>query len=102
MTMGSGQKMLLRVVNAGFQNHTLHLGGLEGRVVAGDGFPLVSATLDASYLKTAITLGAGQSYDLIVTPQYPGEYYFYSGEYHHVVNDEQFPGGMMTKMEVVS
>lgn len=54
-----GQRLLLRVINAGFQNHTLHFGGLVGRVVAGDGYPLTTQTVDSSYEKTAITLGSG-------------------------------------------
>ena len=97
----TGQRVLLRIVNAGFQHHTLVLGGLTGRVVAGDGFPLVSPDLDASYHKSALTLGSGQSYDVILIPEEPGEYFFHAGEYHHLVNDGLFPGGMMTKMEVV-
>ncbi|NLG83254.1 MAG: multicopper oxidase domain-containing protein [Firmicutes bacterium] len=97
----TGWRVLLRIVNAGFQHHTLVLGGLTGRVVAGDGFSLVSPALDASYHKSALTLGSGQSYDVIVVPEAPGEYFLHAGEYHHLVNDDLFPGGMMTKMEVV-
>jgi FtsP/CotA-like multicopper oxidase with cupredoxin domain len=95
-----GQRVLLRIINAGFLNHTLQLGGLTGRVVAGDSFSFISATSDVSYQKTAITLGAGQSFDVILIPETPGEYYFYAREYGQVVNDDIFPGGMMTKMTV--
>lgn len=95
-----GQRLLLRIVNAGFQNHTLHFGGLVGRVVAGDGYPLTTQTVDASYEKTAITLGSGQSFDVMVTPAGPGEFYLRDRDYNHLVNRDTFPGGMMTRLDV--
>ncbi|MDK2821533.1 MAG: hypothetical protein PWP31_1498 [Clostridia bacterium] len=95
-----GQRVLLRIINAGFQNHTFYLGGLVGRVVAEDSFPLKTQSLDATYEKTGVTLGSGQRMDIILTPTTPGEYYLYDREYHHLVNNDQFPGGMMTRITV--
>lgn len=95
-----GQRVLLRVINAGFQNHTFYLGGLVGRVIAEDGFPLASPSLDATYEITGITLGSGQSADIIIAPTTPGQYCLYDREYHHLVNNDQFPGGMMTRIDV--
>ncbi|MBO8128413.1 MAG: ferroxidase [Peptococcaceae bacterium] len=97
-----GQRVLLRVINAGFQNHTFYLGGFVGRVVAADSFPLMTPTLDATYEKTGVTLGSGQSFDIVFTPTTPGDFYLYDREYHHLVNNNQFPGGMMTKIEVTT
>ena len=96
----AGERVLLRIINAGFQNHTFHLGGFTGRVVAEDSFPLVAAEMDATYEKTGITLGSGQSIDLILTPETPGRFYLYDREYHHLVNNNVFPGGMMTVIDV--
>lgn len=96
----AGQRILLRVVNAGFHQHTFYLGGLIGRVVAEDGFPLVSPGKDLSYEKAGITLGSGQSVDIILSPTIPGEYYLYDREYNHLLNNDQFPGGMMTRLDV--
>lgn len=96
----TGRRLLIRVVNVGFQNHTFHLGGIVGRVVAGDGYPFTSPARDTSYRKTAITLGSGQSFDIIITPEYPGEFYLRDRDYNHVVNGDVFPGGMMTRVDV--
>jgi FtsP/CotA-like multicopper oxidase with cupredoxin domain len=98
----AGDRVLLRLLNAGFQNHTLHLGGLTGRVVAADSFPLISADTDASYRKTSVTLASGQGMDLIIIPEYPGSYYLYARELNHIVNNDSFPGGMMTKMVITA
>lgn len=95
-----GQRVLLRIINAGYQNHTLYFGGLHGRVVAEDSFPLVSSDMDATYEKTGITLGAGKSADIILIPTMPGEFYLYDRQYNHIVNNDQFPGGMMTRLNV--
>ncbi|HOV81010.1 MAG TPA: ferroxidase [Bacillota bacterium] len=96
----AGQRVLLRILNAGFQNHTFYLGGLTGRVVAVDGFPLKTGQTDATCEKAGVTLGSGQRADIILTPAAPGEYYLYDREYHHLVNGDQFPGGMMTRLTV--
>ncbi len=96
----AGERVLLRIINAGFYTHTLYLGGLLGRVIAEDNFPLKQSGMDATYEKAGFTLGAGQSVDIIVTPTIPGEFYLYAREYNHLVNNEEFPGGMMTKLEV--
>jgi len=95
-----GQRVLLRIVNAGSQNHTLNLGGFVGQVVAEDSFPLKTPSLDATYEKTSLTLGSGQRMDIIITPNTTGEYYLFDREYHHLVNNDHFPGGMMTKINV--
>lgn len=94
------QRVLLRIINAGFQNHTFHFGGLVGKIVAEDSYPLVTSAGDATYEKTGFTLGAGQSVDVIITPTTTGEYYLYDREYNHLVNIDQFPGGMMTRLNV--
>jgi FtsP/CotA-like multicopper oxidase with cupredoxin domain len=96
----AGDRVLLRIINPGFQNHTFYLGGFVGRVVAEDSFPLVRSGVDTTYEKTGISLGAGQSVDVIFTPSTPGEFYLYDREYNHLVNEDQFPGGMMTKLIV--
>lgn len=96
-----GERVLLRIINAGFQSHTLYFGGLTGRVVAEDSFPLATYERDMSYEKAGITLGSGQSADVIITPTAAGEIYLYDREYNHLVNNDQFPGGMMTKMEIL-
>lgn len=94
-----GQRVLLRIINAGYHNHTFYLGGLNGRVVAEDSFSLFSQ-IDTTYEKMGVTLGPGQSVDIILTPTILGEFYLYDGGYNHLVNNDQFPGGMMTRLKV--
>ena len=96
----AGERVLLRIINAGFQNHTFYFGGLTGRVVAEDSYPLATPAGDATYEKAGITLGSGQSADVIITPTTPGEHLLYDREYSHLVNHDQFPGGMMTRLTV--
>lgn len=96
-----GDRVLLRIINASFNHHTFHFGGLVGRVIAEDSFSLVNSGLDASYETMGITLGAGESVDVILTPITSGDYYLYDREYNHLVNDDQFPGGMMTQLKVL-
>ncbi|MHB1044073.1 MAG: multicopper oxidase domain-containing protein [Eubacteriales bacterium] len=93
-------KVLLRCLNAGFLTHSLHAGAGFFRVVAGDGMPLKTPALDATYEKSTITIGPGQTYDLIYTPVSIGEIYLYDRELRCTVNTDRFPGGIMTRLEV--
>ncbi len=79
--------------NVIINNVSTDLGGFTGRVVAEDSSPLITAEIDATYEKTGITLGSGQSIDLILNPETPGRFYLYDREYHHLVNNNVFPGG---------
>lgn len=97
-----GDRVLLRLINAGFITHTFSLGQFEGKIIAEDSYPLVNAEQDISYYQNSITLAAGQSIDLIIIPEEIGEYILYSRRYNHLVNNEQFPGGMMTRLEVIN
>ncbi|MGE5542921.1 MAG: multicopper oxidase domain-containing protein, partial [Bacillota bacterium] len=96
----AGQRVLLRIANAGFIPHTLHLGGLAGRVVAEDGFPLRSRTSDITYQKTAVTVGPGQTCDLMIVPEHSGQFFLRAREYNRLLNGDTFPGGIMARMSV--
>ncbi|RJQ08487.1 MAG: ferroxidase [Bacillota bacterium] len=99
MAAAPGQRILLRIINAGFLNHTLSLDGVTARVVAGDSWPL-KTSIDTTYRKNTITLGSGQSYDLLFTAPATGKYVIYDRDLNHVVNANQFPGGIITILEV--
>lgn len=100
ITAQVGQRVLLRCLNAGFEPHSLCFGGLTARVVGADGSPLITPSLDASYQKTAVTIGAGQTFDVIIRPEAAGEYYIFDRALNHVVGAGAFPGGMMTRLIV--
>ncbi|HYF93792.1 MAG TPA: multicopper oxidase domain-containing protein [Symbiobacteriaceae bacterium] len=92
----AGSRVLLRCLNAGFATHLLHFGGLVGQVIGEDGYPLGAA---AHEVRTLL-LPPGGTADVVVTPAAPGEYLIMDRDLKHVVNEGQFPGGMMTRLDV--
>ena len=97
----SGQRVLLRIINAGFMSHNIRLQGFTARIVAEDSWSLKSAVLDGTYEKHTVTIGSGQSYDLLLTAQDPGLYLLYDRDLNRIVNNNDFPGGIMTHIEVI-
>jgi FtsP/CotA-like multicopper oxidase with cupredoxin domain len=93
-----GGDTLLRYVNAGLEHHTPRLLGLYQQVFAKDATPL-NFPFDA----VAETIPAGQTADMIV--EIPGAasvgqtFPLYSRQLH-VTNGDDFPGGMLTFLEV--
>lgn len=63
----SGQKLLLRWVNAGTSYHSMGVLGADQRVVALDGSQLANGGTDTSRRYVAETFGPGQTADAIVT-----------------------------------
>jgi len=59
------EKILLRYVGAGVQQHPLHLHGNHTRIIARDGRLLKNGLSDLSYLRFTILLGPGQTCDHI-------------------------------------
>ncbi|GBF32840.1 multicopper oxidase [Desulfocucumis palustris] len=95
-----GQRVLLRIINAGLQNHTFRLLGITARVVAVDGWPLKADenSLNATYLKNTITVAPGESYDLIFTVNGQGQYFLHHRDFNHPGKGNRFPGGMATRL----
>lgn len=99
----SGQRVLLRCVNAGVQNHTFRPGGITARVVAVDGRPLRGGdSLDATYLKNTLTVASGESYDLLFTAGATGQNYLHDRDLNHLCNPGQYPGGMATRLDIMT
>jgi FtsP/CotA-like multicopper oxidase with cupredoxin domain len=94
---GSGQRLLLRYLNAGFDNTTMALLGTYERVIARDAY-LLGNPHDA----VAETLPAGQTMDAVVTLPSAGRFPLYNRQLHlsngpGKLGDPGFwPGGMMT------
>ncbi|MGE5552498.1 MAG: fibronectin type III domain-containing protein [Betaproteobacteria bacterium] len=95
----TGERLLLRVVNAGFLAHTLALPGAGGRLVGEDGWPLRTPELDGTYERTAVTLGPGKTCDLLLTPP-DGRHVLYGRELLTLANVDETPGGLLTLLEV--
>jgi FtsP/CotA-like multicopper oxidase with cupredoxin domain len=92
-----GQKLLLRYVNAGFDNTTMALLGGHERVVAADAFALLNP-FDA----VAQTIPSGATMDAILTVPAGGRVPIYNRQLHltngpgDLGTAGYFPGGMMT------
>lgn len=59
------EKVLIRYVGAGIENHPLHPHGNHTRLIALDGRLLKNGTSDLSYKRFTVLVGAGQTYDQI-------------------------------------
>ena len=95
--VSAGQRLLLRYVNAGFDNTTMALLGAHERIVGSDAFALFSP-FDA----IAETIPAGATMDAILTVPSAGRFPIYNRQLH-LTNGAgtlgtagYFPGGMMT------
>ncbi|WP_211748025.1 multicopper oxidase domain-containing protein [Paenibacillus sp. Marseille-Q4541] len=90
-----GEKVLVRLINTGYQPHSMHLHGYHFEVIASDGRPLASALV-----KDTVNIGPGERYDLLITFDQDGTYPFHS---HYIVdntNNGAYPGGMHTMVQV--
>lgn len=95
-----GQKVLLRYLNAGLMNHTMALIGAHQRAVGKDAYEITYP-----YDVVAETLASGQTADMIVTiptSAASGARFPLYNRQLHVTNGMDFPGGMMTFIEVQS
>ena len=92
-----GERVLVRVINAGYQWRAMHLHGFHFEVVATDGRPLAQP-----YLKDTLSIGPGERYDLLVTLDQLGAYPFHSHVVLDNLNDGAYPGGIHTMVTVVA
>ncbi|HCC06996.1 MAG TPA: copper oxidase [Clostridiales bacterium] len=63
--MEPGEKVLVRYIDAGIENHPLHLHANHTRLVGLDGRILRNGSTDLSYKRFTILMGSGQTYDMI-------------------------------------
>lgn len=90
-----GDKVLVRLINTGYQSHSMHLHGYHFEVIASDGRPLASPLV-----KDTVNVAPGERYDLLITFDQDGSYPFHS---HHIIdntNNGTYPGGMHTMVQV--
>ncbi|MGE5574115.1 MAG: multicopper oxidase domain-containing protein [Bacteroidota bacterium] len=60
-----GEKILMRYIGAGIENHPLHPHGQHTRVVGQDGRLLRNGNADCSFKRFTVLVGTGQTYDVI-------------------------------------
>lgn len=88
----AGKPVLLRLVNAGQMAHPIHLHGTAFRVVARDGHTI---RRDQQQLRDTITLDSGERADIAFTEP-PGKWILHCHIGHHLTNDGDGPGGLIT------
>ena len=89
--MKPGQKIRLRLINAGFQDHPMHIHGHAFTITHADGWKLPQP-----YKKDTIVIGPGERYDVeLIADNTSGTWMFHCHQLHHVSNDGVEPGGLM-------
>jgi FtsP/CotA-like multicopper oxidase with cupredoxin domain len=103
----AGERVLLRFVNLGFQQHAMTLDGIGMRVVGKDATLLRGRDgTDISYRTNTVYIGPGESVDAIFTARAVADgttYRLYNRNYAYLHNPG-LPGlgGQMTEVQVVS
>lgn len=107
-----GDRVLLRVINLGFEHQAMRLAGIKMRVVGKDATMLRGRDgTDLTYLTSTVTIGPGESTDAIfiappfdaskATPEGYNTYLFYNRNYQRLNNGGHGGhGGAMTEIHV--
>jgi manganese oxidase len=90
-----GERVLIRLINAGYQWRSMHLHGFHFEVIASDGRPLPQP-----YLKDTLSIAPGERYDILVQLDQLGAYPFHSHVVLDNMNNGRYPGGIHTMMTV--
>ena len=90
-----GQRMLLRVIGGMQFTHPMHLHGMSFKVVAKDGAPLARP-----YEADVVDVAPGERYDLLFKADRPGRWVFHCHIGHHLTNNGEGPGGLLTVVDV--
>ena len=104
VTCNTGERVLLRLSNLGYQNHTMSVDNIDLQIVAKDASLLKGRDGVSNYITTnTVDVGPGESRDVIFTAPSPGEYLLYDRKYSYL-NNGGGPGygGMMTKIIVAT
>ena len=104
ITATAGQRILLRISNLAITEfYTLGTNGLDMLVVGRDARLLRDDAGNNMYYETnSLTLGGGQSVDVIITPTNAGTYFLYAKNLDRLSNNNQNFGGMMTEIRVAT
>jgi FtsP/CotA-like multicopper oxidase with cupredoxin domain len=102
VTANTGEKVLLRVANLGYQYHALTADGIDLTVVGKDAALLRGRDGSAEFLVTnTVVIGPGESRDIIFTAPDPGTYLLYSRDLASTTNGGGAKlGGQTTEIRV--
>jgi FtsP/CotA-like multicopper oxidase with cupredoxin domain len=105
ITATAGQKILLHVSSvATVDFYTLSILGIPMKVVGRDAKILRSSSgQNLSYMTTSVTLGGGETYDVILDTAgvTPGTYFLYTTDLNNLSNNGEDFGGMMTEINII-
>lgn len=90
ITLVQGEKVRVRMINVGYQAHSMHLHGQSFVVTHRDGRPV-----KVPQEQDTLLIGPGERYDLVFTATTPGLWLFHCHVVPHVTNDGQYPGGLL-------
>jgi FtsP/CotA-like multicopper oxidase with cupredoxin domain len=90
-----GEVLRIRFINAGSQQHFMHLHGHSFLVTHKDGAPLA----EPQEMDT-VAVGPGERVDIVVVANNPGEWPLHCHTAAHQTNAGKYPGGMMTHLMV--
>ncbi|MDX6375140.1 MAG: hypothetical protein QOD98_4128 [Nocardioidaceae bacterium] len=98
----TGDRVLLRMSNLGFQNHAMTVDNLDLTIVAKDASLLRGRDGTTNYISTnTVEIGPGESRDVLFTAPQPGEYLLYDRTFAYASNGGGGGyGGMATKIVV--
>jgi FtsP/CotA-like multicopper oxidase with cupredoxin domain len=85
-----GETVRVRMINVGYQAHSMHLHGHSFVVTHRDGRPV-----KVPQEQDTLFIGPGERYDLVFTAGNPGLWLFHCHVVPHVTNDGQYPGGLL-------
>jgi len=97
-----GEKVLLRIVNLGFQDHSLQILGIPLKVIGQDAREMRGYNSeDLSQWRNTVYIAPGQTMDVIFTAPAAGKYILYNRSHDkNTVNGTSF-GGMVTEIDIL-
>lgn len=97
----SGEKVLLRFINLGFQQHGIQLLNIPLKIVGIDAQqPQGLNGEDLSALKNIIYIGAGQTIDAVFQAPQPGTYPLFNTSHNKNLSPGSAPGGMVSEVQI--
>ncbi len=85
-----GQRVRVRMLNVGYQAHSMHLHGHSFVITHRDG-----RRVKVPQEQDTLLIGPGERYDLVFAATEPGLWLFHCHVVPHVTNDGAYPGGLL-------
>jgi hypothetical protein len=97
-----GERVLLRIINLGFQDHCLQLTGIPLKIIGIDASQLVGYHgEDLSRWTNSLFISPGQTMDVLLIAPAPGKYILYNREHHKNTNAGNSIGGIISELTVL-